>query len=375
MLENRAIGVCYYPEHWPETVWKDDARKMAALGVRYVRIGEFAWSRLEPARGQHDFDWLERAIETLHVAGLKVILGTPTATPPKWLVDEMPDMLPVDRFGQVRGFGSRRHCCFSHEGYKRECAGIVTAMAERFGTHDAVVGWQVDNEYACHDTARSWSQPALSGFRRWLAEKYGSIERLNFAWGNVFWSMDYPDFGSVELPGITPSEHNPAHRMEFYRFSSDQIAEFNKLQVEILRRLSPGRDIIHNFMGRTLTFDHFKVGADLDVSRLGQLSAGLSGGSAGSRRRVAQAFHAHRRSGFPGTSSRPLPGYLKRPLVGDGTATRTGELGRPQSCAASGHGEALELGGLCPRGRGRQLFPLASGTLRARTDACRSAAP
>ena len=266
MLENRAIGVCYYPEHWPETVWKDDARKMAALGVRYVRIGEFAWSRLEPARGQHDFDWLERAIETLHVAGLKVILGTPTATPPKWLVDEMPDMLPVDRFGQVRGFGSRRHCCFSHEGYKRECAGIVTAMAERFGTHDAVVGWQVDNEYACHDTARSWSQPALSGFRRWLAEKYGSIERLNFAWGNVFWSMDYPDFGSVELPGITPSEHNPAHRMEFYRFSSDQIAEFNKLQVEILRRLSPGRDIIHNFMGRTLTFDHFKVGADLDVS-------------------------------------------------------------------------------------------------------------
>ena len=266
MLENRAIGVCYYPEHWPETVWKDDARKMAVLGIRYVRIGEFAWSRLEPARGQQDFDWLERAIETLHVAGLRVILGTPTATPPKWLVDEMPDMLPVDRFGQVRGFGSRRHCCFSHEGYRHECTRIVTDLAERFGTHDAVAGWQVDNEYACHDTARSWSEPALAGFRRWLAEKYGSIDRLNFAWGNVFWSMEYPDFNSVELPGIAPSEHNPAHRLEFYRYSSDQIAEFNKLQVDILRRLSPGRDIIHNFMGRTLTFDHFKVGGDLDVS-------------------------------------------------------------------------------------------------------------
>jgi beta-galactosidase len=266
MSKNRALGVCYYPEHWPEAVWKDDAHRMASTGIGYVRIGEFAWSRLEPARGRLEFDWLERAIETLQLAGLKVILGTPTATPPKWLVDEMPDMLPVDQYGQVLGFGSRRHCCFSHQGYQQECVRIVTALAERFGTHQAVVGWQVDNEYACHDTGRSWSAPALQGFRLWLREKYGTIERLNFAWGNVFWSMEYPNFGSVELPGLTPSEHNPAHRMDFYRYSSDQITRFNQLQVETIRKLSPGRDIIHNFMGRTLTFDHFKVGADLDIS-------------------------------------------------------------------------------------------------------------
>lgn len=266
MAATRALGVCYYPEHWPESVWKDDARRMASMGIGYVRIGEFAWSRLEPARGRLEFDWLERAIETLHDAGLKVILGTPTATPPKWLVDEMPEMLPVDVHGHVLGFGSRRHCCFSHEGYQRECVRIVRALAERFGNHDAVIGWQIDNEYACHDTARSWSAPALKGFRQWLVEKYGDIDRLNFAWGNVFWSMEYPDFESVELPGLTPSEHNPAHRMDFYRYSSDQIVRFNRLQADVVRNLSPGRDVIHNFMGRTLTFDHFKVGADLDVS-------------------------------------------------------------------------------------------------------------
>lgn len=266
MTAKRALGVCYYPEHWPESVWQEDARRMAEMGIGYVRIGEFAWSRLEPARGQLKFDWMERAIDTLHGAGLKVILGTPTATPPKWLVDEMPEMLPVDVEGHARGFGSRRHCCFSHEGYQRECVRIVTALAERFGTHDAVVGWQIDNEYACHDTARSWSAPALQGFRLWLAEKYGNIDRLNFAWGNVFWSMDYPDFHSVELPGLTPSEHNPAHRMDFYRYSSDQIVRFNRLQVDVVRKLSPGRDVIHNFMGRTLTFDHFAVGSDLDIS-------------------------------------------------------------------------------------------------------------
>jgi len=266
MTETRALGVCYYPEHWPEEVWRDDAKRMAALGIRYVRIGEFAWSRLEPKRGELQFDWLERAIDTLHAAGLRVVLGTPTATPPKWLVDEMPEMLPVDQYGRLRGFGSRRHYCFSHEGYQRECVRIVTALAERFGTHEAVVGWQIDNEYGCHDTARSWSAPALKGFRQWLLRRYGTVDRLNAAWGNVFWSMEYPDFASVELPGLAPAEENPAHSMDFCRYSSDQIVDFNRLQVDVVRRLSPGRDVIHNFMGRTLSFDHFKVGSDLDVS-------------------------------------------------------------------------------------------------------------
>jgi beta-galactosidase len=106
-MTHRHLGVCYYPEHWPEGIWAEDARRMAGLGLTFVRIGEFAWSRLEPARGDLQFGWLEKAIGTLHEAGLKIVLGTPTATPPKWLVDEMPDMLPVGEDGRARGFGSR----------------------------------------------------------------------------------------------------------------------------------------------------------------------------------------------------------------------------------------------------------------------------
>ena len=266
MNKKPEIGVCYYPEHWPESLWPDDARRMAALGIAYVRIGEFAWSRLEPKRGDLRLDWLERAIDVLHEAGLKVILGTPTATPPKWLVDEMPDMLPVDKEGKVLGFGSRRHYCFSHRGYRSECLRIVETLAERFGNHPAVAGWQTDNEYGCHDTTRSWSEASLAAFRHWLSDKYGSVDALNAAWGNVFWSKEYNDIYAIDLPGLAPAEINPAHRMDFYRFSSDQVVEFNRLQCDLLRRLSPGRDIMHNFMGRTLEFDHFAVGADLDVS-------------------------------------------------------------------------------------------------------------
>ena len=89
------LGVCYYPEQWSPELWPDDARRMAALGLRFVRIGEFAWSAIEPSQGQFDWQWLDRAIDTLAGAGLKIVLGTPTATPPKWLVDEDPTMLAI----------------------------------------------------------------------------------------------------------------------------------------------------------------------------------------------------------------------------------------------------------------------------------------
>ena len=103
------LGVCYYPEHWSPEIWAQDAQQMVELGISHVRIGEFAWSRMEPEPGHYDWAWLDQAVETLGAAGLKIVMGTPTATPPKWLVDANPEMLAVDEQGRVRGFGSRRH--------------------------------------------------------------------------------------------------------------------------------------------------------------------------------------------------------------------------------------------------------------------------
>jgi beta-galactosidase len=263
---NRTLGVCYYPEHWPETQWAEDAARMARLGLTHVRIGEFAWSRLEPRRGAYDFDWLRRAIDILHGAGLKVVLGTPTATPPKWLVDEMPDMLPIGADGSVRGFGSRRHYDFSHDGYLQECKRITLALAKAFGEHPGIAAWQTDNEYDCHNTTLSYSTAARAGFQQWLQRKYQSPEALNRAWGTVFWSMEISEFSEVELPNLTVTEPNPAHVMDFRRYASDMVVRFNRAQADIIRAHSPGRDVIHNFMGRTLAFDHFAVGADLDIS-------------------------------------------------------------------------------------------------------------
>ena len=259
----RTLGVCYYPEHWPREVWEDDARRMAELGLTWVRIGEFAWKRLEPSEGDYRFDWLDDAIRVLKSHGLKIVLGTPTATPPFWVVEKHPDMLAVDADGHPRKFGSRRHYCFSHEGYKVECAKIVTKLAERYG--DQVDAWQTDNEYGCHDTTISYSDAARTAFREWLSRRYNGVEALNAAWGNVFWSMDYDSFDQIDLPNLTVTEPNPAHSLAFRRFSSDQVVAFNKLQVDIIRQHSDA-PIAHNYMGRITEFDHFDVGADLEIA-------------------------------------------------------------------------------------------------------------
>ena len=267
----RTLGTCYYPEHWPRDIWEEDARRMVDAGLTWVRIGEFAWSRLEPQPEMYDFGWLDDAINVLGDAGLKVVLGTPTATPPRWMIDKHPDMLAVDIEGRPRKFGSRRHYCFSHQGYKLECAKIVQKLATRYGQNPHVAAWQTDNEYGCHDTTISYSTAAKLAFQNWLRARYpgnrndGDIQALNNAWGNVFWSMDYDDFGQIELPNLTVTEPNPAHSLAFRRFSSDQVVAFNRLQVGILRVHSDA-PITHNYMGRITDFDHFKVGADLDIA-------------------------------------------------------------------------------------------------------------
>ncbi|MDJ0860210.1 MAG: beta-galactosidase, partial [Dinoroseobacter sp.] len=261
----RALGVCYYPEHWAEDHWADDARRMAEAGLSWVRVGEFAWSLLEPAPGEFDFDWMDRAIDILAQAGLKIVLGTPTATPPRWMLDKYPDMLAIDTDGHPRKFGSRRHYCFSHQGYLDECRRIARVLGERYGGDDRIAAWQIDNEYGCHDTTLSYSQSAQTGFRDWLAQRYQSPEALNAAWGNAFWSMQYRDFDEIDLPNQTVTEPNPAHEMAFRRYSSEQVARFNAVQAKELRTWT-NAPLLHNYMGRVLDFDHYVVGANLDIA-------------------------------------------------------------------------------------------------------------
>ena len=262
------LGVCYYPEQWPRTMWADDAKRMVELGITHVRIAEFAWSRMEPRAGEFVWEWLDEAVATLANAGLKLVLGTPTASPPKWLIDAHPDVLPVRADGTRWNFGSRRHYDVCSEIYRRECLRIVSAMAERYGRHASIIAWQTDNELGCHETVPSYSPAALARFHAWLRRRYETVDALNREWGNVFWSMEYASFEAIELPNLTPTDANPIHLLDFRRFMSDEVASFHREQVDVLRRYAPTADVLHNFMGFFTTFDHYRFAENdsLDVA-------------------------------------------------------------------------------------------------------------
>jgi len=260
------LGVCYYPEQWPERWWANDAKRMRKVGISHVRLAEFSWAMIEPSPGQLEWGWLDRAIATLVNEGLLIILCTPTATPPKWLIDAHPDVLAMGADGNNRNFGSRRHYCFSSPIYRGESQRITRLIAERYGNHPQVVAWQTDNEYGCHDTVLSYSPSARHNFRRWLASHHKTIEALNAAWGTVFWSQCYRNFDEIDPPAVTVTEANPSQRLDWQRFASDEVVAFNREQVSILRQHSPGRPVTHNFMGFFTAFNHHDVAADLDIA-------------------------------------------------------------------------------------------------------------
>lgn len=284
-----ALGVCYYPEQWPQEWWAEDAAEMGRRGVRYARIGEFAWARMEPAPGRYDWGWLDTAIQTLGRAGVKVVLGTPTAAPPKWLVDRSPEILPVSENGQVRGFGSRRHCTLSSPVYWQESRRIVSAMVGRYGQHPDVAGWQIDNELGCHGTVLSYGPQDLEAFRQWLRKRYASIEALNTAWGNSFWSMSLSSFEEVVLPVRAVTETSPSARMDFRRFAAEQLVAYAQMQAELIRGGSPGRFVTTNVMAFFTELDHFALGRVVDFLSwdsypLGHAAEFLADDEAGLRR-------------------------------------------------------------------------------------------
>lgn len=257
------VGVDYYPEHWPQARWSIDARLMADAGIRVVRVGEFAWSLLEPAPGQYAFAWLDKAIDVLSGHGITIVVGTPTATPPAWLAQRHPEILPVDPDGVRVGFGGRRHYCPTRAIYRKYAGEIVAALADHYHVHPAVIGWQIDNEFGCH-RGGCYCDDCRTAFQRWLRGRYGSLEVLNERWGTAFWSQTYTAWDQVPVPSRTVARHNPALRLDFQRFVSDMYSEFQQQQVEILRARCPRHFLTTNLMGLFDELDYFTLTRPLD---------------------------------------------------------------------------------------------------------------
>jgi beta-galactosidase len=236
---------------------------MAAAGVNVVRMGEFAWDRMEPVSGKFDFSLFDETIERLAAVGVKTIFCTPTATPPRWLTAGHPDWMRIEESGRRMQHGSRQHVCTNNEEFRAESRRITKALAEHFAVNPNVIGWQTDNELYCR-FALCYCKSCQAGFRDWLRAKYVNIEALNKAWGAAFWSQTYRDFDQILLPHTTtsPASPNPSQELDRYRYVSDSVVEFQRQQVQVLRAARGDWFITHN--GLMGNIDYWKFTEDLD---------------------------------------------------------------------------------------------------------------
>ncbi|MEU0447314.1 beta-galactosidase [Streptomyces tendae] len=237
-------GGDYNPEQWPEETWPEDIRLMKAAGVNSVTLGVFSWSKLEPRPGVHDFGWLDRLMDLLHEAGIGVVLATPTASPPPWLGHLHPDTLPRDADGRTEWWGGRQHFSHSSTVYRRHAAAITEALASRYASHPALTLWHINNEYCTYDHG----DEAAPRFRRWLQDRYGTLDALNTAWGTAFWSQGYGDWAEVAPPRHAHYLRNPTQVLDFRRFTSDMLLECYAAERDIVRRHTPHIPVTTNFM-------------------------------------------------------------------------------------------------------------------------------
>ncbi len=263
--DHLTLGVCYYPEQWPENLWAEDLQRMKAAGISTVRIAEFAWSVFEPEEGCYSFGLFDRFLKLCTEAQMKVIFGTPTATPPAWLTEKYPEVLNADKYGHLLRHGARRHYNYNSPVYRRLCADIVTALAEHYGGHPAIIGWQLDNELNC-ETDEFYSEADHQAFRNFVREKYQTLEALNEAWGTRFWSQTYTDWDQVFAPRNVLNQGDDPHLLlDYSRFVSESCISFAALQTDIIKKYcKPGDFVTTNGMFANL--DNHRFARDvLDV--------------------------------------------------------------------------------------------------------------
>lgn len=239
------IGVDYYPEHWDKSLWTADADLMQKTGIKVVRMGEFAWCRLEPRDGEFDFGWLDEIIGIFARRGIDVVLGTPTSCPPLWFYEKYPDAVQTGKDGRRSATGIRGHRCYNNPDHLRYASRIIEKMAKRYAGNKSVIAWQIDNELEANFC---FCERCVGKYRGWLKQKYGTLEAINRAYGNNVWSGEYSSWEQIKPPYGNYSQAwlNPSFMLDFNRWASDSVIEYLTMQAEIIRKNCPGKLITTN---------------------------------------------------------------------------------------------------------------------------------
>jgi len=238
-----------------------DVELMKKAGLSVVRVGESTWTSWEPREGQFEFAWMERVLDRMHQAGIKVILGTPTYSIPPWLYRKHPEILVTHLDGKPATYGIRQNMDIAHPVYRYYSERVIREILKHFKDHPAVIGYQIDNETSNYGAAGPLVQ---ANFVDYLKRKFGSVQELNKAWGFVYWGQLAGDWD--ELPareGIL----NPGYKLEWERFQQARVTEFLSWQAKLVNEYKrPGQFITQDFSGGLHTdIDQWAIARSLDI--------------------------------------------------------------------------------------------------------------
>jgi beta-galactosidase len=273
-------GVYYYPEHWDESQWERDFKRMHELGFEFTHFAEFAWAQLEPEEGRFDFKWLDKAVALAAKYDLKVIMCTSTATPPIWLSRKYPEILIRYEDGSMRDHGSRQHGLFASPKYRELAYRMIEELAKHYGNDPRIIGWQLDNEPMVQ---YDFSPTSEAGFREFLRDRYSDdIEALNDAWGTAFWSQTYTSFDQIRLPRFNQWGTNYHQIMDYRRFAAFQTNDFLNEQCLLIKKYAKNQWVTTNYIPN---YDEGHIGGSPDLDFVGYTRYMVYGDNEGIGRR------------------------------------------------------------------------------------------
>jgi beta-galactosidase len=252
-------GAAYYPEHWERKLWARDVKLMHEAGFNVVRMGEFAWWFFEPSEGVFKFDWLDDALDLLGKAGIRAVIGTPTATIPAWLCKGYPHVMGIYDGVSRRPFGIRKDYCVLQPEFERLAFRVIEQIARHYAGDERVIGFQTDNEFG---SSRCRCELCLEYFRRFLRKRYGTIDKLNKEYGAWFWGAVYNHFDEIDWPAT--DYPNPGHGLDLKRFANWVDTQHQHKQIHLLRQFAPKKLITHNCMPTHPGLEYFEFTKDLD---------------------------------------------------------------------------------------------------------------
>jgi beta-galactosidase len=246
---NILYGAAYYNEYMPADLQPGRLDKDVALmkeaGISVVRMGESTWSLWEPEDGHFEYAWMDRVVDAMGKAGIKVIMGTPTYSVPTWMVHEHPEVLVRYQGADANTtYGMRQNMDTDNPIFRFYAQRVITNMVSHYRDNPTVIGWQIDNETGSYG---AYNHDVFTGFVNHLKQKFGTTDALNKAWFLNYWGEDVNGWENMPIPDRATST---SYKLEWSRWEQIRVADYLGWQASLVRQFrGPNQFVTHDYGG------------------------------------------------------------------------------------------------------------------------------